>query len=120
MPAHRRVGVAVAILTLAWLLTACGGSPSGTPSGPVTVDIVEKDGAITPRNGETIDVGLGEPITLHITTDADDDIHVHSIPEHEYEITPGTKNYTFSISTPGRYIIESEGLGLTLVILQVS
>jgi hypothetical protein len=111
-------------------LAGCGGSGSGSggsndgaSSEPVTVTITEKNGAISPDDGHVVDVHKGQKVQLVVTTDADDEIHVHSIPEHEFEVKAGAsaeKLPPFSITTPGRFIIESHGLDVTLVTLQVS
>jgi hypothetical protein len=114
------------MLVLALCVTACGGSSEAGDAGsskPVTVTIVEKNGTITPDDGHVVDVHKGQKIQLIVTTDAADEIHVHSIPEHEFEVKAGAsaeKLPPFTISTPGRFIIESHGLNVTLVTLQVS
>ena len=48
-------------------------------------------------------------------------VHVHSTPEHEYEIAKGAKDktFTFSIKTPGQVAVESHGLDVTIVQLVV-
>jgi hypothetical protein len=106
--------------------TACGGdsSPSdGAPARPVTVTITEKDGKITPDDGHIVDVHKGQKVQIVVSTDTADEIHVHSVPEHEFEVKAGAsaeRLAPFSISTPGRFVVESHGLGITLVTLQVS
>jgi hypothetical protein len=117
-----------AMLITGLSLAGCGGSGSGGSSDggsskPVTVTITEKNGAISPDDGHVVDVQKGQQIQLVVTTDADDEIHVHSIPEHEFEVKAGAsadRLPPFSITTPGRFVIESHGLDVTLVTLQVS
>jgi hypothetical protein len=117
---------AAAMLLLSLMTTSCGRSSSpgaGSSTTPVTVTITEKDREITPDDGHIVDVAKGQPVQLVVTTDAADEIHVHSVPEHEFEVKAGATDQklpAFSISTPGRFIIESHGLNLTLVTLQVS
>ncbi len=136
MPGLTRLATATsaAAALLGLCLTGCGStnptsgaadSAGGTGSGseqPATISIVEKDGSITPDDGHVIDVDKGQDVQLVVTTDAADEIHVHSIPEHEFEVEAGAdseKLPEFSIDTPGRFIIESHGLNVTLVTLQV-
>jgi hypothetical protein len=108
-------------------LAGCGGNGSSsdgaTSSQPVSITIVEKNGAITPDDGRVIDVSKGQQVQVIVSTDVDDEIHVHSIPEHEFEVKAGAdkeKLPEFSVDTPGRFVIESHGLDVTLVTLQVS
>lgn len=106
------------------LLAGCGGSDSSAGDIPakdagVTVDIAVKDGKVTPQ-GKRVDVKVGQKVTLHVTSDADEEVHVHSEPEHEYEIAPGDdKTYSFTIDTPGQVAVEAHHLDATIVQLVV-
>jgi hypothetical protein len=127
-----RGSAAGALLVLTLVSTsACGGSSAGSSGAGssggagerVTVTIVEKHGRITPDDGHVVDVHKGQSVQLVVTTDKADEIHVHSIPEHEFEVKAGARAERlppFTLSTPGRFIIESHGLDVTLVTLQVS
>lgn len=117
---------AVAILPLAFGAMACSsglgdaGGSTGT-STPVSVDITEKGEKITPV-GQVVKVDVGQRITLVVTSDADDEIHVHSDPEHEFQVNSGDseKDFSFSIDTPGTWEVESHVLEVTILKLQVS
>ena len=105
----------------ALVLTGCGSdsSPSGSSDDPVVVDIAVKDGKVTPQ-GDRVDAKVGQKITLHITADADEEIHVHSEPEHEYEVKPGDDvEKSFTIKTPGQVAVEAHHLDVTIVQLVV-
>ncbi len=123
----------VALFAAALLIAGCGGdtgtvssspnpSPSTSvekPSGAFVVDIAIKDGKVTPQ-GDRVDVEVGQKVTLHITSDAHDTIHVHSEPEHEYEIGPGDDvEKSFTIDTPGQVAVEAHHLDATIVQLVV-
>jgi plastocyanin len=115
-------------------LAGCGGSDTGTvssspnpspkssaaePSEDVVVDIAVKDGKVTPQ-GDRVEVKVGQKITLHITSDAHEGIHVHSEPEHEYELEPGDDiEKSFTIDTPGQIAVEAHHLEVTIVQLVV-
>lgn len=124
-----------AALLLALALTGCG-SDSEPPSDAkptteataratteaakgVTVDIAVAGGKVTPL-AEKVDAKVGEPITLHVTSDAEEEIHVHSDPEHEYEVGPGDdETFTFTVDTPGQVAVEAHHLDVTIVELVV-
>ena len=111
--------IAAALLACALVLTGCGGSDTPDSDGATQVDIVIKDGKVTPQ-GKRVDVKAGEPVTLHITSDADEEVHVHSDPEHEYEVKAGdTLTETFTIDTPGQVAVEAHHLDVTIVQLVV-
>ena len=58
---------------------------------------------------------------LNVSSDVADEIHVHSEPEHEFEVPAGEDmTFTFSIDTPGTVIVESHGLDVVLFKLEVS
>jgi hypothetical protein len=118
---------AATTLLLAVMLTACGGDDdaggTGGSQSPVTIDVTEENGSITPDDGQVVDADTGQQIQIVVTSDVADEIHVHSIPEHEFEVKAGAESEklpTFSVGTPGRFVVESHRLDLTLVTLQVS
>ena len=88
------------------------------PEG-VTVDIVVANGKITPE-GERVEAKVGEPINLRVKSDAAEEIHVHSDPEHSYAISAGqTKTFTFTVDTPGKVSVEGHEIAVTIVELLV-
>jgi hypothetical protein len=121
---------APAVLAFALLLViglgGCGrnGDPKTTdPSSlaPVIIEINEVAGQIHPDDGHVVKAAVGQEIQLNVASDVDDEIHVHSVPEHEFEVPAGEdKTFTFTIDTPGTVTIESHGLDVVLVKLQVS
>jgi plastocyanin len=121
MHALRSLGIAVAAAALV-TTSACGGSDDdGSDKPPVIVEITEDAGQITPDDGHAVEVSVGQEVQLNVSSDADDEIHVHSDPDHEYEIKAGAdESYSFTIDSPGVYPIESHGLDITIVKLQVS
>ena len=83
------------------------------------VDITIKDGKVAPQGGR-VEVAAGTPVTLLVTSDADEEIHVHSDPEHTYEVTAGGSiEKTFTIDRPGQVAVEAHGLGVTILQLVV-
>ncbi|MGH3355813.1 MAG: hypothetical protein ACRDOJ_07930 [Nocardioidaceae bacterium] len=107
---------AVSALTL----TGCGGSaeegsatePSPTQqtpadAGAVEVEVEIEDGRVSPA-GERVDVRLGQTIRLVVDSDAADEIHVHSTPEHSFRVPAGAddKVFEFALRQPG--VVEAE------------
>ena len=89
------------------------------PSDDVVVDIAVKDGKVTPQ-GDRVEVKVGQKVTLHITSDAHETIHVHSEPEQEFEIGAGDDvEKSFTIDTPGQIAVEAHHLDVTIVQLVV-
>ena len=120
----RTFGLLVATAALGLSLTACSDGSSdndGSSDQPVTVDITEKDGKIEPV-GKVVKASTGQDITLVVTSDVKDEIHVHSDPEHEFEVAASDeeKEFTFSVDTPGTIEVESHGLEVTILKLEVS
>lgn len=80
------------------------------------VKIVIANGKVTPQGGR-VDVKVGQPVTLVVSSDQDDEIHVHSDPEHGLDVEAGDKNkeLTFTLDTPGQVAVESHHLDVTIV-----
>jgi hypothetical protein len=121
--------VVAAAFAAALLIAGCSGdtgtvtsSPNpGTaePSGDVAVDIAIRDGEVTPQ-ADRVEMKVGQKVTLHITSDAEETIHVHSEPEQEFEIGAGDDvEKSFTIDIPGQIAVEAHDLDLTIVQLVV-
>jgi TolA-binding protein len=83
------------------------------------VQITITDGKVTPR-GDRVEVKKGQKITLVVTSDADEEIHVHSDPEHTYQVKAGGSiEKSFTIDTPGQVAVEAHHLDATIVQLVV-
>jgi hypothetical protein len=98
------------------------GSSVSTPShDAVKVPIRILGGQVTP-SGSLVHAKVGQPIDLVVTTDAASEIHVHSNPEHEYEVPAGAHQvvFEFTIDQPGEVDVESHTLDALIVKLQVS
>lgn len=123
-----------ALFATALLLTGCGGgtdtgtvssSPSpreseaAEPARDVVVDIAIKDGRTSPQ-GDRIDAKVGQEVTLRISSDAAEEIHVHSDPEHAFQVGAGDQvEKSFTVEKPGQVAVEAHDLGVTIVQLVV-
>ncbi len=125
MTRPRPIGVVLVGAILLLGLGSCSSDDSSGTTGasdkPVVVDITEKNGTVEPV-GQVVKAKTGQDITLVVTSDADDEIHVHSDPEHEFEVKAGDqeKEFTFAVDTPGQIEVESHVLETTILKLQVS
>ena len=89
------------------------------PADGVVVDIAIRDGTVTPQ-GDRVEVKVGQKVTLHITSDAHETIHVHSEPEREFEIADGDDvEKSLTIDVPGQVAVEAHHLDVTIVQLVV-
>ena len=128
--------IVAAMFAAALLFAGCGGEDTGKVSSSpnpspdkasatepaddaVVVDIAVRDSKVTPQ-GDRVDVKVGQKVTLHITSDARETIHVHSEPEREVEIGDGDDvEESFTFDVPGQIAVEAHELDVTIVQLVV-
>jgi heme/copper-type cytochrome/quinol oxidase subunit 2 len=66
-----------------------------------------------------VQVGVGQPVTIRITSDVAEELHVHGY-DLKRELTPGAPvELTFTADIPGVFEIELEHSGLKVAELQV-
>jgi plastocyanin len=126
--------VVIVALTVLAFVAGCGGSKTSgvsssatqqatqsqqqTPAGLV-VDITISNGAVTPANAE-FEAKVGQPITFRVTSDAADELHVHSVPDHEFEVAAKPdQTFQFSVDVPGQVEVELHKLDRTVATIQV-
>ncbi|MCQ4121234.1 hypothetical protein [Rhodococcus tibetensis] len=98
--------------------TSAETTPEAADDG-VVIDVRISEGTVTPTN-ERIDVAVGQTVTVRIDSDADDELHVHAVPEHSFEIHPGTGQQTqFAVEVPGQVALELHETGKTVATLLV-
>ncbi|MDT5195013.1 MAG: hypothetical protein QOH20_1767 [Mycobacterium sp.] len=132
-------------LTAAALITAgCGGSTSSdtatsgssapaTPSSTaapqmsdqqepptrLVIDVTIKGGEVTPTNAQ-FDAKAKEPIVVRVNSDVADQLHVHSNPEHTFDIEPKIgQSFQFTVDVPGNVDIELHQLNRTVATVTV-
>jgi hypothetical protein len=100
-------------------LVACGGSPSQPPAASLDVTVTIANGQVNPSNA-TLQAKVKQPITFHVTSDAADELHVHSVPDHKFQIaaTPN-QTFQFSVDVPGNVEVELHHLDRTVATIQV-
>ncbi|EKF21864.1 hypothetical protein C731_4179 [Mycolicibacterium hassiacum DSM 44199] len=134
----RALPIAVAAVAL---IAGCGGpsgdepsaSPSASPStikpedmpdhqAPpqrLVVDVTIANGTVTPTN-EQLTASVGQPIIFRVTSDADDQLHVHANPEHTFEVAAKPNQaFQFTVEVPGRVDVELHNLNTTIATIDV-
>ncbi|MGA5465996.1 hypothetical protein [Mycobacterium sp. NPDC050041] len=129
------------------LLAACGGggdgadgggstaaassSPSVTTVAPsdmtdqqqaperLTIEVKIQGVDVTPTNA-ALQAKVGQPIVIRVDSDAADELHVHSVPEHSFpvEARPG-QQFQFTVDVPGNVDIELHDAGKVVATIQV-
>ena len=131
------------VTAAALLVAACGGSQDGGEAAPespsastispsemteqqqqrpadrLTIDISIEGGNVTPTNAR-LQGKLGEPIVLRVNSDAADELHVHSVPEHTFRVEPKAgQMFQFTVDVPGNVDIELHDLNRVIASVQV-
>ena len=132
---------AVLALALGLTLTGCAGTdpgeaaPSSTTSSSSSAATTTAEGSEpAAASGQTIEVGyaggqitgggripvqLGTPVTLQVTSDVADEVHVHGY-DLMADVAPDQPaTITFDATVPGVFEVELEDLGRELLTLQV-
>lgn len=101
------------------LLAGCAvGVTQTIPQPPSRISITLADGKAEP-NGERIDLVKGQQLVLTITSDRDDEVHVHGF-DLEIAVKAGeTVTREFVVDRVGRFEVESHEPVLTILVLQV-
>lgn len=128
------------VLTSALLVAGCGGNdeqgdgqatpsvatvnPSDmqdqqAPPDRLVVDVKIQGGNVTPTNAQ-LEASVNEPIVVKVNSDAADELHVHSNPEHSYKIEakPG-QSFQFTVAVPGKVDVELHDLNKTVATITV-
>ncbi|MBY4272466.1 hypothetical protein HQO27_05565 [Rhodococcus fascians] len=76
-------------------------------------------GTVEPTN-QRLEASVGQSISISIMSDVADELHVHSVPEHTFEIEPGKDQlFTFTVDVPGQVDIELHHSDRTVATLVV-
>jgi hypothetical protein len=129
--------------TAAALITAgCGGSPSTdtasstsgsapastdapqmsdqqAPPTRLVIDVTIKGGEVTPTNAQ-YQSAAKEPIIVRVNSDVADQLHVHSNPEHTFNVeAKNGQSFQFTADVPGKVDIELHQLKKTIATVTV-
>jgi hypothetical protein len=89
------------------------------PPNRLVIDVTIKGGDVTPTNAQ-LQGKVGEPIVVRVNSDAADELHVHSVPDHKFtiEAKPG-QTFQFTVDVPGQVEVELHHLTRTIATIQV-
>lgn len=87
------------------------------PAGPA-IDVEIHGDRIMP-NGQRIQVPVGEPVSLNVTSDRAGEFHVHSSPEQTPAFKKGKTTVKLTIERPGLVDVEEHDSGVVVVQLEV-
>ena len=96
-------------------------APAPAPAGPTTraISITVRGGTASGETGR-VTVPLGTPVTMSVTSDVADEIHVHGYDRKAEIPAGGTASVSFTATVPGVFEVELEQSKLQLLQLQVS
>ena len=92
-------------------------SEKPAPQGPFADLTLQGDS--TSPNGERVELGLGETLTLRIDSDRPGELHVHSTPEKVVAFPAGQSERKLRIEQPGVVDVEEHESGKILLQLEV-
>jgi Flp pilus assembly protein TadD len=140
-----KCSVIVVASALALVTAGCGGSgdtekadgsagsaaPSATTVNPsdmtnqqqaparLLIDATIKGGEVTPADKQ-LQGKVGQPIVVRVNSDAEDELQVHSNPEHNFKIDPRNgQQFQFTVDAPGTVDITLHNLNRTIASVQV-
>ena len=89
------------------------------PPARVYIDVTIAGGTATPIN-QQVQAKLGQPIIVRVNSDAADQLHVHSSPEHTFNVKPEKdQQFQFTVDVPGQVDVELHHLDKTVATITV-
>ncbi|SOJ54997.1 hypothetical protein MSIMFB_02488 [Mycobacterium simulans] len=117
---RRRVLLTTWLATVISSLIACNSSPPKPSGQGLVIDVTIAAGQVQPSNAR-IHAKVGEQITLRVTSDVTDELHVHSVPDHKFAVAAApNQNFQFSVEVPGSVDVELHHLRRTIATIQVN
>ncbi len=110
----------LAVVGTTWALAGCDSSSKPATGAGLSVDVTIAHGQVTPTNA-TLQATVRAPITLHVSSDVADELHVHSVPDHKFEVAAAAnQTFQFSVDVPGSVDVELHHLDKTVATIHVN
>jgi hypothetical protein len=89
------------------------------PPARLVIDVGIKGGTVTPTNQE-LQAAVKQQIVIRVNSDADDELHVHSTPEHTFNVAAKPmQSFLFTADVPGKVDVELHKLNKIIATIQV-
>jgi hypothetical protein len=89
------------------------------PPTRLVIDVEIKGGNVTPLN-QQLQAGVKEQIIIRVNSDAADELHVHSTPEHTFNVeAKPMQSFQFTADVPGKVDVELHKLSKIIATIQV-
>ncbi|MDT5142102.1 MAG: hypothetical protein QOE52_2813 [Mycobacterium sp.] len=112
------IAVVIAVALIADI-AGCGSASKTATGAGLSVNVTIAHGEVTPANA-TLQATVHQPITLHVTSDAADELHVHSVPDHKFQVAvAANQTFQFTVDVPGNVDVELHHLDRTVATIQV-
>lgn len=107
------------VTVLACGLVACGGSSIPVTPAALDVHVTIAHGQVTPTNA-MLQAKVKQQITLHVTSDTTDELHVHSVPDHKFQVAAEPNQiFHFTVDVPGNVDVELHRLDRTIATISI-
>jgi len=94
-------------------------SDEQAPPARLVIDVGIKGGTFTPTN-QQLQSGVKEQIVIRVNSDAADELHVHSTPEHTFNVeAKPMQSFQFTTDVPGKVDVELHKLNKIIATIQV-
>jgi hypothetical protein len=89
------------------------------PPNRLDINVDIKGGSVTPTN-QQLKAGVKEQIIIRVNSDAADELHVHSTPEHKFNVEAKPMQiFQFTVDVPGKVDVELHHLNKTIATITV-
>ena len=89
------------------------------PPARLEIDVDIKGGNVTPTN-QQLQAAVKEQIVVRVNSDAADQLHVHSTPEHSFNVEAKPMQiFQFTVDVPGKVDVELHKLNKTIATITV-
>ena len=99
--------------------TTAAPSDQDAPPARVVIDVAITNGQVTPVN-QQVQAAVRQPIVIRVTSDTEDELHVHASPEHTFAVEPGSPQFfQFEVEVPGKVDVELHHLNRVVATVTV-